>query len=112
MINIKPYIMLILLLLSVSAGSTAPETLSSERQQELMRLLLADCGSCHGMTMSGGLGPPLRQEDLAGKSDEYIFITIREGRAGTPMPPWSNFLSDDEISWMVDVLRHEKWKKN
>lgn len=98
-------------LLAAAIGSAAAELPSSERQQELMRLLLADCGSCHGLTMNGGLGPPLRKENLAAKPDEYIFTVIREGMAGTPMPPWNRFLNDADVRWMVDVLRHEKWKQ-
>jgi cytochrome c55X len=109
--KIRPWLALILACLVAAASSAASKMPSSQRQQELMHLLLADCGSCHGMTMNGGLGPPLRQDDLAGKPDEYIFITIRDGTAGTPMPPWHPFLTDDEILWMVDVLRNETWKK-
>ena len=80
------------------------------RQQELMHLLLADCGSCHGMTLKGGLGPSLLSSDLNGKPDELLFVTIRDGRAGTPMPPWHKFLTDDEIHWIIEVLRSEKWR--
>jgi cytochrome c55X len=103
--------MLICAYLVASGCLAASEIPSSDRQQELMHLLLADCGSCHGMTMKGGLGPPLRRDDLAGKPDELIFVAIRDGRAGTPMPPWHKFLSDSEIRWMIDVLRDETWNK-
>ena len=106
----RPYLVLILVYLLAAVSFAAAETPSDQRQQELMHLLLADCGSCHGMTMKGGLGPPLQQADLAGKPDEYLFIAIRDGLAGTPMPPWHQFLSDAEIRWMIDVLRYEKWK--
>ena len=105
----RPYFTLILAYSLIADCTVASEMPSSDRQQELMHLLLADCGSCHGMTMKGGLGPPLRRDDLAEKPDEFIFITIREGRAGTPMPPWNEFLTDSEIRWMIDVLRDEKW---
>ena len=96
--------------LGAACASAGVELPSGERQQELMHLLLADCGSCHGMTMNGGLGPPLRQSDLAAKPDEYIFLVIRDGVTGTPMPPWHDFMTDAEVRWMVDVLRNEKWK--
>jgi cytochrome c55X len=109
--KIRPSLVLFLACLVATASLAAPKMPTSQRQQELMRLLLADCGSCHGMTMKGGLGPPLQQSDLAGKPDEYIFVTIRDGTAGTPMPPWHQLLTDDEILWMVDVLRNETWKK-
>jgi len=103
--------MLICAYLVASGCLAASEIPSSDRKQELMHLLLADCGSCHGMTMKGGLGPPLRRDDLVGKPDELIFVAIRDGRAGTPMPPWHEFLSDSEIRWMIDVLRDETWNK-
>ncbi len=78
--------------------------LSSERQQELEHLLHQDCGSCHGMRLTGGLGPPLTPAALAGKPRELLFDTIREGRSGTPMPPWKHLLGDEEIAWLVDYL--------
>ncbi|MCP4002353.1 MAG: cytochrome c [Gammaproteobacteria bacterium] len=109
--KIHHYLVLILACLLATASLADPKIPTSQRQQELMQLLLDDCGSCHGMTMNGGLGPPLQQSNLAGKPDEYIFVTIRNGTAGTPMPPWHQFLTDDEIYWMIDVLRKETWKK-
>ena len=33
-----------------------------------------------------------------------IVATIRDGRAGTPMPPWKNLLGEDDIAWLVDTL--------
>ena len=79
-------------------------TLGAERQQELEHLLYQDCGSCHGMRLTGGLGPALTPAALAGKPRELLFHTIREGRNGTPMPPWKHLLADEEISWLVDYL--------
>ncbi|HYG42204.1 MAG TPA: cytochrome c, partial [Bordetella sp.] len=37
------------------------------RQGQLEHLLRQDCGSCHGLRMTGGLGPPLTRQALAGK---------------------------------------------
>jgi cytochrome c55X len=77
----------------------------AERQQALLQLLRQDCGSCHGMTLQGGLGPALLPATLAGKSDETLIATIIEGRAGTAMPPWKSFMSRDEAQWLVSQLR-------
>lgn len=88
-----------LLYLPATAGA-----LTVERQQELEYLLYQDCGSCHGMRLTGGLGPALTPGALAGKPRELLFDTIREGRSGTPMPPWKQLLADDEIAWLVDYL--------
>lgn len=78
--------------------------LSMQRQAELHNLLIQDCGSCHGMTMKGGLGPALTTDILKTKSREMIEMTILEGRPGTPMPPWKNILSKQDVSWIVDTL--------
>ena len=49
-----------LTLVSLLPFSTALAAgVSAERQGQLERLLLQDCGSCHGMRLTGGLGPAL-----------------------------------------------------
>lgn len=83
----------------------AQAELSAQRQQELQHLLRHDCGSCHGMTLKGGLGPALLPEALKDKPDELLFVTIREGRPGTPMPPWKSQLSEADVHWLVQTLR-------
>jgi len=85
--------------LPVCAGTPAPE-----RQQALQDLLYQDCGSCHGMRLTGGLGPALTPHALAGKPRELLIATIRDGRAGTPMPPWKDLLAEADIAWLVDYL--------
>ena len=81
--------------------SVFAESLSDERQAELRNLLQQDCGSCHGITLQGGLGPALTPESLKNKPIELLTVTIREGRPGTPMPPWKYLLSDDDIYWLA-----------
>ncbi len=76
-----------------------------QRQNELRHMLKHDCGSCHGMSLKGGLGPALLPETLAGKPDAYLIHTIMYGRAPTPMPPWREILTEEEISWLVQELR-------
>ena len=80
--------------------------LVSDRQHQLLHLLKHDCGSCHGMTLKGGLGPSLLPESLKDKPDELLFVTIREGRKGTPMPPWKSQLSEDDVNWIIQQLRN------
>jgi cytochrome c55X len=92
-------------LMALAAASAGADTgLSDERQAELRNLLTHDCGSCHGLTMAGGLGPSLRREALAGKPSEYVAATILYGRPGTAMPPWRPFLSAREAAWLADLL--------
>ncbi len=90
-----------ILLTGVTLAIASP---SPERQKELRNLLIQDCGSCHGMPLRGGRGPPLVPEALAGKSPEFLRRTIVEGRPGTPMPPWGGLLSDADIDWLVEIL--------
>jgi cytochrome c55X len=81
------------------------ETLKAERQQQLLNLLKQDCGSCHGLQFKGGLGPPLLPEALRDKPDSILTDTILNGRPGTAMPPWRDFLTADEAVWLVNQLR-------
>jgi cytochrome c55X len=87
----------------VMAESTVPAP-SAERRQQLVHLVRQDCGSCHGMTLQGGLGPSLRPEALRDKPVDSLVATIYSGRSGTPMPPWHRFLSEAEVRWIVEQL--------
>jgi cytochrome c55X len=78
------------------------------RQQALRHLLAQDCGSCHGLTLQGGLGPALTREALAGKSPEMLRAVILHGRPGTPMAPWRPFMSEVEAEWLVQQLLEGK----
>lgn len=91
-----------LLLMSGVAVATG---ISAQRQTQLIHLLREDCGSCHGMTLKGGLGSPLLPDKLAGKPDALLVDTILNGRPDTAMPPWRRELSRDEAAWLVEQLR-------
>ena len=70
-----------LLLSSVAAAvlagvAHAASMLGPKRQAELVYLVRQDCGSCHGMTLKGGLGGPLLPEALAGADSESIASII------------------------------------
>src|SRR5690242_653236 len=85
---------------TAEAGDPGPA-----RQTELLHLLKQDCGSCHGLTMKGGLGPPLLPERLVERSDEILVEAIVDGRPGTAMPPWRFEVTPDEAEWLVQELR-------
>lgn len=78
---------------------------SPARQQSLLHLLEQDCGSCHGLTLQGGLGPALTPQALAGKSAVSLRAVILNGRPGTPMPPWKPFMNEAEAEWLVAQLQ-------
>jgi len=97
------------LLISVAFALAAPAIGGAEpgtaRQRELVTLVRQDCGSCHGMTLKGGLGPALTPEALRDKPAESLMLTIVNGRPGTAMPPWRPFVSEAEASWIVEQLQ-------
>ncbi len=79
--------------------------LTKDRQRELQRLLTQDCGSCHGLTMKGGLGSPLLPESLKDKPDIYLKTVILEGMPGKPMPPWRGLLSEEDVDHLIALMR-------
>lgn len=104
-INIRALLISLLLATACSHAVATAAELGKHREQELTHLLKHDCGSCHGMTLKGGLGPALLPEALAAKPDELLFVTIWEGRPGTPMPPWKALLSKQDVNWLIQQLR-------
>jgi cytochrome c55X len=93
----------VLAALALTGTAVAAEP-SPGRRVELTRLVRQDCGSCHGMTLKGGLGPALTPQALQDKATESLIATIISGRPGTAMPPWRNFLSGSESAWIVEQL--------
>ena len=89
------------LLLICATTVAAPD---ARRQAQLEHLLTQDCGACHGLHMTGGLGPELTRKALAGKSRDNLIATVTQGRPGTAMPGWAPLLGPDDIRWLVDHL--------
>jgi cytochrome c55X len=90
---------------AVAAVASAAADPAPARQRELLHLLTQDCGSCHGLTLKGGLGPALTPDALAGKAPVMLQAVILHGRPGTPMPPWKAFMTEIEAAWLVEQLR-------
>jgi len=76
-----------------------------ERTTELVRMVRQDCGSCHGMRLTGGLGPALTPDALRGRPADGLTVTVLYGRPGSAMPPWRQFVSEAEAGWIVEQLR-------
>jgi cytochrome c55X len=89
--------------LFVAAGARAEPP--AARQDELLYRLRQDCGSCHGMTLKGGLGPALLPDALAAHSEDDLAAVIVNGVPGTPMPPWDFEISGDEARWLARQLK-------
>lgn len=75
------------------------------RRAALGNLVRQDCGSCHGLTLKGGLGPPLLPATLADRPGDALAEIILGGVPGTPMPPWRGLLTEDEARQIADMLR-------
>lgn len=87
-----------------SASDVAAERVDSARQQELVRLVRQDCGSCHGLLLKGGLGPSLLPSALRDKPLESLRATILVGRPGTAMPAWQGIVSETDADWILQQL--------
>jgi len=89
--------------LAVSAAPAAEP--DGARQRALVHLVRQDCGSCHGMTLKGGLGVALLPEDLKDKDVEGLAAIILDGIPNTPMPPWRGLLTEADARWIADQLK-------
>lgn len=70
----------------------------------LERLVKQDCGSCHGLTLKGGLGPDLRPGSLSHYTPEILAGVILDGIPDTAMPPWRPLMTEEEAVWVARYL--------
>lgn len=95
-----------LALMITGTGNVMADTPSLERQQTLKDMLKNDCGSCHGLTLKGGLGSALTPEVLAGKNTDLLVNTVLQGKKGTAMPAWKKIISNKEAFWLIKYLKN------
>lgn len=93
-----------LLVLAGQAADRTPAVPDQARRNELVQFIRQDCGACHGMQLTGGLGPPLTPAALRDKPVASLKATILDGRRGTAMPPWRPFFTEEEADWMAALL--------
>jgi cytochrome c55X len=96
---------LLFIALPAFAGELAAGEPTAARQASLTELVRQDCGSCHGLTLKGGLGPSLEPTALADKDAGFLGYVILNGRRGTAMPPWREHLSEAEAQWIAGQLK-------
>lgn len=84
---------------SASAGTVTPD-----RAGELRHMVRQDCGSCHGLRLTGGLGRAITPQALAGRDADDLTTIILDGMPGTAMPGWRPLLTGDEARWIADYL--------
>jgi cytochrome c55X len=91
------------MVVALAAGSAlAGEAPDSNKLANLVR---HDCGSCHGLTLKGGLGKPLTAERLLQWDGDQLTRIILDGIPGTPMPPWRPLLTEAEARWIAQALK-------
>lgn len=78
-----------------------------ERAKVLEHMVIQDCGSCHGLTMKGGLGRPLTRDALAHAAPEGVALIILDGVPGTAMPPWRPLISEADAIWIAHYLKKD-----
>jgi cytochrome c55X len=78
---------------------------AAQDARRLEHIVTQDCGSCHGLTLKGGLGTPLTREALKDSEPEALASIILDGVPGTAMPPWRPILTEAEAMWMAEYLK-------
>jgi len=95
----------------LAAFAATPAASISARSEEftaaarLSNLVRQDCGSCHGLTLKGGLGKPLTAESLEVWDRDQLAAIILDGVPGTPMPPWRPLLTEADARAIADMLK-------
>ncbi|NPA45597.1 MAG: cytochrome c [Chlorobi bacterium] len=91
---------------------------SSEREKALTtgrKIYMAKCFSCHGKYAEGGVGPNLTDDYWKhAASNEDIYRVISDGKKGTVMMAFKNYMSKDEIRDVMlylSMLQHQRIKK-
>jgi cytochrome c55X len=88
--------------LGMARAETARAPANRARLGELVR---QECGSCHGLTLGGGLGRPLTVEALERLPVDAVRDVILDGLPGTPMPPWRPLLTSEEAEMIARILK-------
>ena len=93
------------LLLALAVPASAE--VGAARMAALEHMVTQDCGSCHGLTLKGGLGSPLTAGALASAEPETLATIILDGLPGTAMPPWRPLLTEEEAIWIARYLMEQ-----
>lgn len=96
---VRPFIA-VLACLAAGTAQAGGET----SRDALVNLVHQDCGSCHGLTLKGGLGPDIRPESLAHYDAETLSTVVLDGIPGTAMPPWRPLISEADARTIAEYL--------
>ncbi len=94
----------------VSSESKRDSFVIAESKSYEASLFRQNCAICHGQEangkeMDGRLIPSLRYGEATTKTEEEIYLQIKEGKL--PMPSFKNQLTEDEINKMVKFIRRD-----
>ncbi|MEM9635298.1 MAG: cytochrome c [Pseudomonadota bacterium] len=92
---------LLAILFFLATPSMAEEVSAPDK---LVNLVHQDCGSCHGLTLKGGLGPDIRPESLSHYDIETLSTVVLDGVPGTAMPPWRPLMSEADAKKIAEYL--------
>ena len=98
----KPEQILLAAMICTGGSAVAGDDADSARLANLVR---HDCGSCHGLSLTGGLGKPLTADRLRKWDGDQLIQIILDGIPGTPMPPWRPLLTEGEARWIAEALK-------
>ena len=103
-VNLHAFVLMTGILLAAAAPMVAQHEVTADDIREGERLFAATCTGCHGAEGDGVFGVDLGRGQFRNSStDEDLVRTIRNGLAGTGMPP-SNF-SEAQAANLVAYLR-------
>ena len=91
-----------------AGGSAQPGPGRGGRGNPAAGLVTQFCASCHGPTLQGGSATSLMDEDWKfGGDDASIAASIRDGRPGTPMLPFKELITEEQIRQLVFYIRDQ-----
>ena len=104
-------IVIVFAVFACSKGSSQRKEFNiTESKSYEASLFRQNCAICHGQEANGKemedkIIPSLRYGEAATKSEEEIYLQIKEGKL--PMPSFKNQLTEEEIQKMVKFIRRD-----
>jgi cytochrome c553 len=112
MIHLKISIVLLFIAAAFACNQKPPRKgfIIADSKSYEASLFRQNCAICHGQEadgkeIDGKMIPSLRYGDAANKTEEEIYLQIKEGKL--PMPSFRNQLTEDEIRRMVKFIRRD-----
>jgi nitrite reductase (NO-forming)/hydroxylamine reductase len=85
----------------------AKPAISAEVMEKGKELYFDRCAGCHGTLRKGATGPKLTTDRTRELGTDLLKALIANGRPGTAMPPWKQFLTNGEIETLALYIQEE-----